>query len=157
MPNFFSAGTQTIHKLCMLGGIIAIGGTLYLSWVTLDRIEPQTAEVLRLQILTELDLQSFQQQLESLEQSINAGKQPGAGEYSPQQIELLAGDMRVLQNEILTTARKLDQLNAQRAQLAGNIKLTFIVSLLVLSASIVLTIFGFIGWNYQIRVLQEPD
>jgi hypothetical protein len=150
MPKFF--GTQTIHKLFMLIGIGTTVATLSLAWTLMQRIEPQAINVLRQQILAELDLQSFYQQLHAME----AEEQTVGGEYSPQQLEILQADTQVLQKEIRAASEKLQQINQKRAELTWNIKLTLLITLIVLSASLMLIIFGFIGWHFRIRILEEP-
>ena len=149
-PSVFR--TPTIHKLFMLTGVLAAVATLYLSWILLNRIEPQLTDVLRQQILAELDLQSFHQQRQALE----AEEQAAGGEYSPQQMEILQSDMRALQNQTRVAVEKLEQIGRQRTGLSGNIKLTLLVILVVLSVSLMLIIFGFIGWRFRIRVVEEP-
>lgn len=145
--------TPAIHKLFMLTGLAAAALTLYLAWTLLQRIEPQVMDNLREQILAELDLQSFHQQLQSLEAE---GRAVGE-EYSPRQLEILHSDMRALQNETLAATEKLHRINHEREELAGNIKITLFVALIVLSASLVLVIFGFIGWRFRIRVIEEAN
>lgn len=153
MPKFFTFRTEAIHKLFMLIGIGTTIATLSLAWTLMHRIEPQTIDVLRQQILAELDLQSFLQQLQALE----AEEQAVGEEYSPQQLEILQADTQVLQKEIHVAAGKLEQINRERAELARNIKLTLLITLIVLSASLMLIIFGYIGWYFRIRILEEPD
>jgi hypothetical protein len=152
MSNLSVFRTPTIHKLFMLTGVLAAAATLYLAWVLLNRIEPQLTDVLRQQILAELDLQSFHQQRQALE----AEEQAAGGEYSPQQREILQSDMQALQNKTRTAAEKLEQIGRQRVGLMGSIELTLLVILVVLSASLILAIFGFIGWRFRIRVVEEP-
>jgi hypothetical protein len=153
MPKFFTLRTQTVHKLFMLIGIGTTVATLYLAWTLMHRIEPQIIDVLRQQILAELDLQSFHQQLQAVEAEV----QTVGGEYSPQQLEILQADMQVLRKEIHVAAGKLEGINLRRAELARNIKLTLLITLIVLSASLLLIIFGYIGWYFRIRILEEPD
>jgi hypothetical protein len=144
--------TPSIHKLFMLTGMLAAAATLYLAWILLNRIEPQLTDALRQQIIAELDLESLHQQRQALE----AEKQAAGSEYSPQQLEILQSDMQALQNRTLAAAEKLGQIGSQRAGLYGNIKLTLLAILLVLSTSLMLVIFGFIGWHFRIRVVEEP-
>jgi hypothetical protein len=126
--------------------------TLCLAWTLLNRIEPQAMDILRQQILAELDLRSFHQQLQSLE----AEERQAAADYSAQQLEILKADMQVLRQETLAATEKLGQISLERAELTGNIKITLLVTLAVLSASLMLIIFGFIGWYFRIRILEEP-
>jgi hypothetical protein len=119
----------------------------------LQQIEPRAVETLREQILAELDLQSFHQQLQALEAEARAV----GGEYSPQQLEILNTDTRMLWNEARIATEKLQRINRDRAELMWNIKLTLFIALIVLSASLVLTIFGFIGWRFRIRVIEETN
>jgi hypothetical protein len=144
--------TENIHKLFMLAGIVAMTATLYLAWMLLQRIEPQAVDLLRQEILAELDLQSFHQQMHALETE----EQAAGAEYSPQQQDILQADMRVVQQEMRAATDKLKHLNLQRAELAGNVKLTLLTIFIVLSASLMLIIFGFIGWYFRIRVVEEP-
>jgi hypothetical protein len=153
MPKFPAFDTQAIHKLFMLGGVVATAATLYLAWTLLNRIEPQAMDVLRQQILAELDLRSFHQQLQSLE----AEERQAAAEYSPQQLEILRADMQVMQKETRAATEKLGQISLKRSELTANIKITLMVTLIVLSASLMLIIFGFIGWYFRIRILEEPE
>jgi hypothetical protein len=145
--------TPAIHKIFMLLGIVATVAALYLAWTLLNRIEPQAMDILRQQIMAELDLQSFHQQLKSLETE----EQQAAAEYSPQQLEILNADVQVLQKEMRAATEKLGQISLRRAELMGNIKITLLVTLIVLSASLMLIIFGFIGWYFRIRILEEPE
>jgi hypothetical protein len=151
MLKFFR--TQTIHKLFMLIGVGTTVATLSLAWTLMQRIEPQAIDVLRQQILAELDMQSFHQQL----QAMKAEARTVGGEYSPQQLEILQADTQVLQKEISAASEKLQQINQKRAELTWNIKLTLLITLIVLSASLMLIIFGFIGWHFRIRILEEPE
>jgi thioredoxin-like negative regulator of GroEL len=152
MPKFTAFNTQAIHKLFMLTGIVAAAATLYLAWTLLSRIEPQAMDILRQQILAELDLQSFHRQLQSLE----AEERQAAADYSPQQLEILKADVQVLQKETRAATERLGQISLKRAELTGNIKITLLITLIVLSASLMLIIFGFIGWYFRIRILEEP-
>jgi hypothetical protein len=152
MPKFLAFNTQAIHKIFMLAGIVAVVATLYLAWTLLNRIEPEAMDVLREQLLAELDLQSFHQQLQIME----AEAQQAGGEYSPQQLEMLKADTQMLQKEIRTATEKFGQIALMRTELMDNIKITLLVILAVLSASLMLIIFGFIGWYYRIRVVEEP-
>lgn len=152
MPKLFASRTQTVHKLFMLTGIVAMAVTLYLAWMLMQRIEPQAIDLLRQEILAELDLQSFHQQLQALETEEKAV----GGDYSPQQLEILKADMRVMHNETRAAAEKLEQMSRKRAELARNIKMTLLIIFIVLSASMMLIIFGFIGWHFRIRILEEP-
>ncbi|HEX5055922.1 MAG TPA: hypothetical protein VFX02_05440 [Gammaproteobacteria bacterium] len=149
-PSVFR--TPTIHKLFMLTGVLAAAATLYLAWILLQRIEPQLTGVLRQQILAEFDLESFHQQRHALE----AEERAAGGEYSPQQLEILQSDMLALESQTREAVEKLEQIGRQRAGLYGNIKLTLLAILLVLSASLMLAIFGFIGWRFRIRIVEEP-
>lgn len=135
----------------MLTGVMAAVATLYLAWTLLNRIEPQATDLLRRQILAELDLQSFHQQSQALE----AEAQAVGGEYSARQLETLRADMQLLQNETRAAAENLRQISQRRDELAGNIKITLLITLIVLSASLMLVIFGFIGWRFRIRVVEE--
>jgi hypothetical protein len=153
MPKFFAFNTQAIHKIFMAAGIVAVIATLYLAWTLLNRIEPQAMDVLRQQILAELDLQSFHQQLQNLE----AEEREAAAEYSPQQLEILKADMQAMQKQTRVATEKLGQISLKRMELTGNIKITLLVTLIVLSASLMLIIFGFIGWYFRIRILEEPE
>jgi hypothetical protein len=139
------------HKLFMLIGLITTAATLYLAWLLLQQIEPRAVETLREQILAELDLQSFHQQLQALE----AEARTVGEEYSAQQLEILNTDTRMLWNEASIATEKLQRINRDRAELMWNIKITMFAALIVLSASLVLIIFGFIGWRFRIRVIEE--
>lgn len=145
--------SPAVHKLFMLAGFAAVTVTIYLAWTLLNRIEPQAIDILREQILAELDMQSFYRQLQALE----AEERQAGAEYSPQQLEILHSDMRALQNETRTAADNLQRLHRTREELARNIKITLLVTLTVLSASLVLIIFGFIGWRFRIRVIEEVN
>jgi hypothetical protein len=145
--------TPVIHKIFMLSGIIAAAATLYLALALCNRIEPEAMDVLRQQILAELDLQSFHQQLQSMETEA----QQAGGEYGPQQLEMLKADTQLLQKEIRAGTEKLGQIALKRTELMGNIKITLLVILAVLSASLMLIIFGFIGWYFRIRIVEEPE
>jgi hypothetical protein len=136
----------------MLAGTIAVAATLCLAWMQLQRIETRTFDILHRQILSELDLQSFHQQLQALETEERAT----AGEYSPQQLEILQADMQVLGKEIQAATERLRRISLQRDEVAQNVVITLCLSLIALSAGIMLVIFGFIGWRYRIRVVEEP-
>ena len=152
-----SPGTQTIYKLSAFFGTAVVLLVPFVSWTHITALEPPAVQAFEQYILAELDMRSLNKQLESIEFAISQSSigSEMAVNYSPSELETLAGEAELLQSGIEQRFLALDRLGREKSSIIAEIKLTVAATIVILAVGMVFAIFGFVAWYFHIQILED--
>ncbi len=153
-----SLASGIVYKSLALFGTLLTLLTPYLSWTHLTKLEPYAVEIFEQQIIIDLDIRSLNQQYGSLENAIESSNNRNRGnsiQYSETQLEQLKIESAALDQQIEQRVGDLDAVQAEKNSLISNVKITVGITLIVLTVAMVMAIFGFLGWYFDIKIFQE--
>jgi hypothetical protein len=152
-----SPGTQTIYKLSAFFGTAITLVVPFVSWTHITGLEPRAVQAFEQHILAELDMQSLNKQLGSIEYAIDQSKVGSemAVNYSPAELATLAGEVESLRGQLEQRSLALGRLDREKNSIIAEIKLTVAATIVILAVGMVFAIFGFVAWYFHIQILED--
>lgn len=152
-----SPNIQTIYKLSAFFGTAIVLLVPFISWTHISTLEPRAVQAFEQYILADLDKRSLNQQLESIELAIHQTTSGGemAVNYSPEELQTLAGEAELLRIQIEHRFLALSGLKQEKNSIITEIKLTVAATIILLAAGLVFAIFGFVAWSFHIQILED--
>lgn len=148
---------ETAYKLSALFGTAIVLLVPFISWTHIAGLEPRATEAFEQYILADLDQHSLNEQLKSIEFAINQSTTGSeiAVNYSPAELETLAGEAELLRDQAEQRFLALNMLGAEKHSIIAELKLTIAGTIIVLAVGMVFAVFGFVAWYFHIQILED--
>lgn len=152
-----------IYGLSLVLGVAVVTLSLYLGVRQIQLFERDADLVYQQATLTSLELDSLNQELQSLDEAVRQSlheRADGAGEqethrFSKEEIAHIMIDVGRLKNQIQTKSSQLVQVSEAKNVLLRGMAITFFSVLFAFPAGIVLIVLGILGMRFRIKVFED--
>jgi len=151
--------TQVVYKILAVSGLLIVALTPYLGWKYFVALESRATSVFEQSIFSRLDLESTQQQYQSLENAIAASRQnpdhPDAVDYSASELKILQDELNTINARLNRLTDDLNTLEAVKQSLIKDAKLALGYMFALMSVAMLLASLGILGWYFHVRIYRE--
>lgn len=145
----------------ILGTLIIIVTVSY-AWMRIQKFEQNVYIVFEKMVTENLETESLKDELQHIEKVLKVAADKPAGnvevdgvEYTSYEIERLRNDRQHIVGFVQEKTASLAQSTAVKKHIMNEVRILFVVSLMVLVVGTLLAVLGYLGWYYRVEMFEE--
>lgn len=154
---------QSLYKVCALVGTFIIIADVFFSWERIQKFEYTVSSVFEIIITSQMEFDGLRQELvhinKVLAQADNMDEvkkvQIDGVDYSSYEVERLKNERGNIKLYMQEKQLDLSEVNREKKFIINEVRVLFLVSLMVLIIGTLLSAFGYLAWYFKIELFED--